>query len=90
MLSEPLEVSAAKAQAVYDKGPWPRFFFTKGGKGGIARKTYLDNVGGKLPTVFQAGRIALPLNHPLDALIGHIPADVILVVGAENKSIWIT
>lgn len=52
VLSEPLEVSAAKAQAVYDKGPWPRFFFTKGGKGGIARKTYLDNVGGKLPTNF--------------------------------------
>ena len=52
VLSEPLDVSAAKAQAVYDKGPWPRFFFTKGGKGGIARKTYLDNVGGKLPTNF--------------------------------------
>ena len=52
VLSESLEISAAKAQAVYDKGPWPRFFFTKGGKGGIARKTYLDNVGGKLPTNF--------------------------------------
>ena len=52
VLSEPLEVSVAKAQKVYDKGPWPRFFFTKGGKGGIARKTYLDNVGGKLPTNF--------------------------------------
>lgn len=52
VLSEPLEVSVAKAQKVYDKGPWPRFFFTKGGKGGIARKTYLDNVGGKLPANF--------------------------------------
>lgn len=50
VLSEPLEVSREKAQAVYDRGQWPKFFFTKGGKGGIARKTYLSNVGGKLPT----------------------------------------
>ena len=52
VLSEPLDVSAKKAQAVYKRGQWPRFFFTKGGKGGIARKTYLENVGGKLPTNF--------------------------------------
>ncbi len=52
VLSRPLEESAKIAQAVYNKGPWPRFFFSKGGKGGIARKTYLDNVGGKLPTNF--------------------------------------
>lgn len=52
VLAETLEISSKKAQAVYDKGPWPRFFFSKGGKGGIARKTYLDNVGGKLPTNF--------------------------------------
>ena len=50
VLSESLEISAQKAKAVYDRGQWPRFFFTKGGQGGIARKTYLDNVGGKLPT----------------------------------------
>lgn len=50
VLTESLEVSKEKAQAVYDRGQWPRFFFTKGGKGGIARKTYLSNVGGKLPT----------------------------------------
>ena len=30
----------------------PRFFFTKGGKGGIRRKTYLEKVGGRLPTNF--------------------------------------
>ena len=52
VLAEPLEESLAKAKKVYESGPWPRFFFTKGGKGGIARKTYLDNVGGKLPTNF--------------------------------------
>ena len=54
VLSESLEISAQKAQAVYDRGQWPRFFFTKGGKGGIARKIYLENVGGKLPTNFWA------------------------------------
>ncbi len=52
VLSHSLEESSAKAQQVYDCGPWPRFFFTKGGRGGIARKTYLENVGGKLPTNF--------------------------------------
>jgi len=50
VLSEPLDVSLEKARAVLERGQWPRFFFTKGGKGGIARKTYLENVGGKLPT----------------------------------------
>lgn len=50
VLSESLSVSREKAQAVYNRGQWPKFFFTKGGKGGIARKTYLTNVGGKLPT----------------------------------------
>jgi len=52
MLSESLEISAAKAKAVYERGQWPRFYFTKDGKGGIRRKTYLENVGGKLPTNF--------------------------------------
>lgn len=50
VLSEPLELSAAKAQAVYNRGQWPRFYFTQKGKGGIRRKTYLDSVGGRLPT----------------------------------------
>jgi len=48
MLKEDLETSRQKAQAVYDRGQWPRFYFTGGGKGGIRRKTYLTNVEGKL------------------------------------------
>ena len=52
VLSKSLEESASRAKDVYKRGQWPRFFFTKGGKGGIARKTYLENVGGKLPTNF--------------------------------------
>lgn len=54
VLSESLEVSKAKAEEVYRRGQWPRFYFTRGGKGGIARKTYLENVGGKLPTNYWA------------------------------------
>lgn len=50
VLTKSLEESAAQARSVYERGQWPRFFFTKGGLGGIARKTYLENVGGKLPT----------------------------------------
>ena len=52
VLSQSLEESKKLAQAVYDRGQWPRFYFTKGGQGGIRRKTYIDNVGGKLPTNF--------------------------------------
>ena len=47
VLSEPLEVSAQKARLVYDRGNWPRYFFTRNGLGGLGRKTYLENLGGK-------------------------------------------
>ncbi len=48
VLKEDLETSREKAQQVYDKGPWPKYYFTKGGYGGIARKTYLNQVEGRL------------------------------------------
>lgn len=50
VLVQSLEESAAAAKQIYKRGQWPRFYFTSGGKGGIRRKTYLANVGGKLPT----------------------------------------
>lgn len=52
MLKEPLELSRNKAKEIYDKGPWPKFYFTKQGKGGIRRKTYLTNLDGRVPTNF--------------------------------------
>ena len=52
VLAKPVGIAREEATAVLNRGQWPRFFFTKGGKGGIARKTYLENVGGKLPTNF--------------------------------------
>ena len=52
VLSESLEKSKEKAEAVYNRGQWPKYFFTKGGYGGIAKKTYLDTAKGKLPSNF--------------------------------------
>ena len=52
MLKGSLEESRIKAQKVLENGPWPRFYFTKNGMGGIARKTYLNAVEGKLITTF--------------------------------------
>ena len=50
VLADDPEVAKAKARAVYERGQWPKFYFTKGGTGGIRRKTYLNSLEGKLPT----------------------------------------
>lgn len=50
VLEKPLEVAKKEAEKVYERGNWPRFYFTNGGKGGIRRKTYLNKVDGKPPT----------------------------------------
>lgn len=52
VLTKPLNEARVEAERVYERGQWPRFYFTSGGKGGIARKIYLDSVGGLLPTNF--------------------------------------
>ncbi len=46
VLKKPLKVAQLEAKEVYERGNWPRFYFTGGGKGGIRRKTYLNKVGG--------------------------------------------
>lgn len=50
VLKNSLEESRAKAREVYNRGQWPRYYFTKNGEGGISRKTYLTKVEGKLVT----------------------------------------
>ena len=50
VLNEPLETSKEKANAIIKRGKWPRFFFTKNGEGGIARKTYLKDTEGRVVT----------------------------------------
>ena len=52
VLSKPLDQALADAQNILKRGKWPKFYFTQNGKGGIRRKTYLSNVGGKPPTNF--------------------------------------
>lgn len=47
MLSVSLEESQKLFAKIYNTGPWPKFFFSNKGKGGIARKTYITNVEGK-------------------------------------------
>lgn len=49
-----MKFAVADAKKVLERGKWPRFYFTQNGKGGIARKTYLDSVEGKLPTNYWA------------------------------------
>lgn len=50
VLAKPPEIAKKEAESIYERGNWPRFYFTSGGKGGIRRKTYLDKVDGKPPT----------------------------------------
>ncbi len=52
VLAEPLEKSREKGLEIIRRGQWPKFFFTKNGYGGIARKTYLDDSKGKVVTNF--------------------------------------
>lgn len=52
VLKNSLKDSRIEAQKIYDRGQWPRFYFTKNGYGGIARKTYLTKVEGKVITNF--------------------------------------
>lgn len=58
VVSKPLDQARADAQAVMDRGQWPRLYFTKDGLGGVRRKTYLDSVGGLLPTNFWSYDVA--------------------------------
>lgn len=50
VLTRDAETSRAMARDVYDRGQWPRYYFTKGGLGGVRRKTYLQNVEGRVVT----------------------------------------
>ncbi len=50
VLSDTFEVAREEALRVYKRGQWPKYFFTKSGIGGIAKKTYLDDKNGKVVT----------------------------------------
>ncbi len=52
VLSQPLDISRKYAKKILVDGPWPYFYFTNDGKGGIRRKTYLKDTQdkGRMPT----------------------------------------
>lgn len=50
VLKKPIEEARKRAQDIYDRGKWPTFYFTNKGYGGIRRKTYINNVSGKIVT----------------------------------------
>lgn len=50
MLKESLEKSRELAQAVLERGQWPKLYFTKNGEGGIRRKSYLEQMEGRVVT----------------------------------------
>ena len=52
VLADSVDNSKKRAQQIYNQGRWPKFYFTNKGLGGIRRKTYIDNVGGKIVTNF--------------------------------------
>lgn len=50
LLDGELEQEFSKARSRYDEGSWPVLYFTSKGKGGIACKRYLEEMGGRLVT----------------------------------------
>lgn len=50
VLRQPLEQAKLYAEEVVKRGKWPLYYFTKNGKGGIAKKTYLNPENGKVVT----------------------------------------
>ena len=50
VLCESLDKAKEYALNIYNRGQWPKFYFTNNGYGGFRKKTYISEVGGKLPT----------------------------------------
>lgn len=100
VLSKPYEESKIIAQKVYDIGPWPRFYFTNGGKGGIRRKVYADSVDGRISTNYwtydEVGHTDEAKKELKTVFNGSIPFDTpkpvrlierILAIAGDNNSI---
>ncbi len=50
VLRTSIEEARTFAECVLKKGKWPVYYFTNGGKGGIAKKTYLNENNGRVVT----------------------------------------
>lgn len=100
VLAQSFEESKKIAQQVYDKGPFPRFYFTNGGKGGIRRKVYADSVGGRIVTNYwpyeEVGHTDEAKKELKNIFNGSIPFDTpkpvrllnrVLSIASQNDSI---
>ena len=100
VLAKSFEESYPIAKAVYDSGPWPRFYFTSAGKGGIRRKVYADSVGGRIATNYwmydEVGHTDEAKKELKAIFEGIIPFDTpkpirllerIIQIGSNNKGI---
>lgn len=100
VLTKSLEESKQSAEKVLKNGKWPRFYFTRNGLGGIRRKTYLENLDGKLPTnlwtYLQAGHNDEAKKELKNMFSGSIPFDtpkpvklikLILQIASDKDSI---
>ena len=50
VMSKPINEAAKIAKERYNNGTWPVLYFTSNGRGGIACKRYLEEMGGRLVT----------------------------------------
>ena len=50
VLSKPIEEASPIAIQRYEQGSWPLLYFTSKGRGGLACKRYLDEMGGRIVT----------------------------------------
>lgn len=50
VLTDSVDLSSKNAKEVYDKGNWPDYYFTSGGKGGIAFKVHAKDDSGRAAT----------------------------------------
>lgn len=100
VLAKSFEESYEKAKIVLDNGPWPRFYLTNGGKGGIRRKVYADSVGGRIATNYwmydEVGHTDEAKKELKAIFDGNIPFDTpkpirlldrILHIGSQDDSI---
>ncbi len=100
VLAKSFEESYPIAKEVYDNGPWPRFYFTSGGKGGIRRKVYADSVGGRISTNYwmydEVGHTDEAKKELKTIFEGVIPFDTpkpirllerIIQIGSNNNSV---
>ena len=50
MLTKPIEETSPLSIVRYEQGTWPLLYFTSNGRGGIACKRYLEEMGGRIVT----------------------------------------